>query len=300
MNTLDLENVRLLSGRRLTSWIGTVLLFIIVFFPIWWVIRTATTDFQKTFTDTASLLPVDPTLENFERALGLVDVETSIAGGGSGQRVNFSLFLKNTTIIAVAITVGQVFFSSLAGYSFARLRFPFRDQIFYLYLTGLMVPAIVLLIPNFVLIRELEWVGTYQGIVAPTFLMTPFAVFFMRQFFLTLSEELFESARLDGAGQFSMFWRIALPLSMPALTTLAILVFLTSWNDYLWPLIVGRNEEVRTLTVALGIFRQQTPQGSPDWTGLMAGTTLALIPPLLIFTVFGRRVVDSIQFSGFK
>ncbi|MCZ7543201.1 MAG: carbohydrate ABC transporter permease [Anaerolineae bacterium] len=150
----------------------------------------------------------------------------------------------------------------------------------------------VLLIPNFVFVRNLSWVGTYQGIVAPVFLMTPFAVFYLRQFFLSLSNEITEAAILDGASQFGIFWRIAVPLSKSALITLAILTFLGSWNDYLWPLIVGRNENVRVLTVALGIFRSQTPQGAPDWGGLMAATSLAIIPSLVIFVVLGRKIID--------
>ncbi len=163
-----------------------------------------------------------------------------------------------------------------------------------------MVPGIVLFIPNFVVIRQLGWIGTFQGIIAPSFLMTPFAVFFMRQFFLGLNTELEEAALLDGATKFGVFWRIALPLMRGPLLTLAVLTFIGTWNDYLWPLLVGRDESVRVLTVALGIFRQQTPQGAPDWSGLMAGTALTIVPTMILFVFFGRRVVDSIQFSGFK
>jgi len=188
----------------------------------------------------------------------------------------------------------------MAAYAFARLRFPLRDKIFFLYISGLMVPGIVLFIPNFVLMRNLGWLDTFQGIVAPVFLMTPFAVFFMRQFFLGFNKDLEEAARLDGLGHFGIYWRIALPLSKAPIITLAILTFIQNWNEYLWPFLVGRDESVRVLTVALGIFRSQTPQGAPDWSGLMAGTLIAIIPTLLIFMVLGRRVVDSIQFSGFK
>ena len=143
-------------------------------------------------------------------------------------------------------------------------------------------------------------IGTYQGIIAPTFLMTPFAVFFMRQFFLGLNKDLEEAATIDGASRIGLFWRIALPLVKGPLVTLAILTFIGSWNDYLWPLLVGRDESVRVLTVALGIFREQTPQGAPDWAGLMAGAAVSIVPAIIIFIFFGRKVVDSIQFSGFK
>ncbi|RME97881.1 MAG: carbohydrate ABC transporter permease, partial [Chloroflexi bacterium] len=144
------------------------------------------------------------------------------------------------------------------------------------------------------------WINTFAGMVAPYFLMTPFAVFFLRQFFLGINKDLEDAAKIDGANLFKVFYRIILPISKAPMLTLGILVFITAWNDYLWPLTVGRDESVRVLTVALAIFRQQTPQGAPDWAGLMAGTTLAIIPVLLLFMFLGRRILDSIQFSGFK
>jgi multiple sugar transport system permease protein len=173
----------------------------------------------------------------------------------------------------------------MAAYAFARIRFPLRDTIFFIYLMGLMIPSIVLFIPNFVFIRQLGWIGTYQGIIAPTFLMTPFAIFFMRQFFLSLSKDLEEAAILDGATRAGIFWRVALPLVRGPMLTLAILTFIQS---------------VRVLTVALSVFRESTPQGAPDWAGLMAGTAVSIVPTILLFIVFGRKVVDSIQFTGFK
>src|SRR5690606_2529238 len=127
-------------------------------------------------------------------------------------------------------------------YVFALFKVPGRDAIFFVYLMGLMVPSIVLFIPNFVLIRQIGWIGTFPGIVAPTFLMTPFAVFFMRQFFLSLNKDLEEAAKLDGASNFGIFWRVALPLVRGPILTLALLTFIGSWNDYLWPLLVGRDE----------------------------------------------------------
>ena len=279
------------------------LLVLGVLFPFWWVLRTALTTPDTVFTNTSSLFPAESTLFNFQRVIGAIDPASIVAEGNasvSAATLNFWVYLRNSVIVAKTITVGQVLFSTMAAYAFARLRFPGRDQIFFLYLTGLMVPGIVLFIPNFVLIRQLDWIGTFQGIVAPFFLMTPFAIFFMRQFFLSLNKELIEAATMDGASKLGVFWRVALPLVQGPVLTLAVLTFIGSWNEYLWPLLVGRDEDVRVLTVALGIFRDQTPQGSPDWTGLMAGTAVAILPTLLLFIFVGRRVVDSIQFSGFK
>jgi len=280
-----------------------IMLLIAILFPFWWVMRTALTSPNKVFTDTASLLPVETTSFNFERVLGLVDPSEVVgmeATNISAGTLNFWIYLRNSFVFSLLITLGQTIFSTMAAYAFARFKFPFRDKIFFIYLTGLMVPGIVLFIPNFVTIRQLDLIGTMAGLVAPFFLMTPFAVFFMRQFFLNLNKDIEEAASMDGATKFDIFWRISLPLIQGPILTLGILTFIQSWNEYLWPLLVGRDESIRVLTVALAIFRQQTPQGAPDWAGLMAGTTVAIIPTVIIFIFFGRKVVDSIQFSGFK
>lgn len=277
-----------------------IVLILITLFPIYWVLRTALSDPRLIFTNTTSLLPVGFTFNNFLRVMGLMSTEEAIAAGGTGQSINFLLFLRNSFIVTTLLVVGQVFFSAMAAYAFARLKFPFREQIFFIYVAALMVPGIVLFIPNFVLIRNLGWLDTFQGIVAPKFLMTPFAVFFMRQFFLTINREVEEAARIDGAGYFRVFWSLILPVSMAPLTTLGILTFIGEWNEYFWPFIVGRDESVRVLTVALGIFRSQTPQGAPDWGGLMAGTLVAMVPILILFAITARKAIDSIGFSGYK
>lgn len=289
-----------LTVGRILAWAFLILLVFVTLFPFWWVVRTALTAPRMVFTDTSSLLPVGATLVNFARVLGFVDSATAVAAGGSGQTLNFFLFLRNSIIVSSVIAVSQVFFSAMAAYAFARLRFPLRDQLFLVYIAALMVPGIVTLIPNFILMRDLNWINKFQGIVAPFLLMTPFAVFFLRQFFLGVNRELEEAAKIDGASIFVIFFRLILPISRPPLVTLGIITFITAWNEYLWPLIVGQNENVRVLTVALGIFRSQTPQGAPDWSGLMAGTTLAIIPTLILFFLVGRQVLDSIQFTGFK
>jgi multiple sugar transport system permease protein len=279
-----------------------VMLIILILFPFWWVVRTGLTSPNAVYTNIQSLTPVQPTTLNFERVLGMVDPRELIEENPniSAGVINFWIFMRNSFIVAGLVTVGQCLFSSMSAYAFARFKFPFRDQIFFAYLMGLMIPSIVLFIPNYVFIRSLDWIGTFQGIVAPTFLMTPFAVFFMRQFYLTLNTDLEEAAKIDGATSFGIFWRIALPLIRGPLLTLALLTFIGAWNEYLWPLLVGRDEDVRVLTVALGVFKSQTPQGAPDWSGMMAGTVVSMIPTTILFIFFGRKVVDSIQFSGFK
>ncbi|MCB0156712.1 MAG: carbohydrate ABC transporter permease [Caldilineaceae bacterium] len=285
---------------KLFAWIALLLLLFVTLFPFWWMVRTALTAPKAVFQNTASLLPVETTLINFRRVLGWVDVETAVAMGGSGQSINFARALLNSVIVSTIVVVVQVASCAMAAYAFARLRFPLRDTLFAIYVAALMVPGIVTTIPNFILMRQFDLLNTYAGIVAPTLLMTPFAVFFLRQFFLGVNREVEEAARIDGASIWVSFIRVVVPMTMPALTTLAIVTLIATWNNYLWPLIVGSDERVRVLTVALGIFRSQTPQGAPDWTGLMAGTTLAIIPTFIIFLLLGRKILDSIQFTGFK
>ena len=294
---------RLAQFGDIMTWVVMIALLFIMIFPLYWVLRTAFTSPGATYTNTASLLPVEPTATNFARVLGLIDPSTLVgeqAANVSAGSINFLLYLRNSIIVTSLITFGQVFFCSMAGYSFARLNFPGRRAIFILFLAGLMIPGIVLFLPNYVLIRQLGLIGTFAGIVAPAFFFSPFAVFFMRQFFLSLNKELEEAALLDGATPFGVFWRIALPLMRGPIITLALLTFIASWNDYLWPLLVGRDESVRVLTVALGVFRAQTPQAGPDWSGLMSATIVSIIPTLILFVFFGRKIVNSVQFAGFK
>jgi multiple sugar transport system permease protein len=291
------------SGPNYGRWISFAIVAVFAFltlFPLYWALRTAFSTQSELLANPSQLLPVGFTLDSFKQALGITSASESVAAGGSGRTFDFWRYLLNTTIVSVAVAVGQVFFSAMAAYAFARLQFPLRNLIFTMFIAALMVPSIVLLIPNFVLIYDLGWINTYQGIIAPAVLMSPYAVFFLRQFFLGVNRDLEEAARLDGAGYFEVFWRIILPICSGPMLTLGIIVFITQWNDYLWPFLVGRDESVRVLTVALSVFRSQTPQGSPDWPGLMAGTILASIPIILIFAFLGKRLANSIQFTGIK
>jgi multiple sugar transport system permease protein len=273
---------------------------IVSLFPFYWMLRTALSTTRSLPSAPNSLLPVDFTWGAFERVLGLGTRAQAVAEGGSGASVNFWLYLRNSVLYAGAVTLGQVFFCSMAAYAFARLRWPGRNLVFGVFLGALLVPPIFTSLPNFILIKNLGLLNTLPGMILPTFLMTPFAIFFLRQFFLGISREIEESAALDGAGPWRTFFRIILPMSTAPVTTLAILTFIATWNDYFWPLLVGNNEQTRVLTVALGVFRSQTPAGSPDWAGLMAATLIAAAPVLVLFFAFARKIIDSIGYSGVK
>ncbi|MDA8440317.1 MAG: carbohydrate ABC transporter permease [Propionibacterium sp.] len=286
-------------GRGL-AWAVMILFLVLTLFPFLWIIRTALSTTRSLPSAPSDLLPVDFTWGAFARVLGLSSRAQAIAQGGSGASVNFWLYLRNSAVYATGVTIGQVFFSSMAAYAFARLRWRGRNLVFAIFLGALLVPPIFTQLPNFILIKNMGLLNTLPGMILPTFFMTPFAVFFMRQFMLGINHEIEESAALDGAGPWRTFFRIILPLSSAPATTLAILIFITTWNDYFWPLLVGNTGSTRVLTVALGVFESQTPSGSPDWAGLMAATLVAAAPVLILFIAFARKIIDSIGYSGGK
>lgn len=285
---------------RVLAWSALGVLLIVTLFPFYWMLRTALSTNTALYTNTGSLLPADFSWGAFRRVLGLASAEEAAAEGGTTGSMNFWLYLRNSVIVATVITVGQVFFSSMAAYAFARLRWRGRDAVFFLFLTALMIPPIFVQLPNFILIRDLNMLNTLTGIILPFFFMTPFAIFFMRQFFLGISKEVEESAKIDGAGHVRIFFRIVLPMSSTPLFTLGLLTYITAWGEYFWPLLVGRADDARVLTVALGIFRSQTPQTGPDWAGLMAGTLIAALPIFVLFVIFGRKLVNNLGYSGIK
>ncbi|SDJ56152.1 carbohydrate ABC transporter permease [Streptomyces indicus] len=289
-----------ISPARIAAWTVLVLALAATLFPFYWMVRTALTPAGDLYTDSAGLVPDHPTLVNFLRVLGLTSQEEAVAAGGSGAQVDFLRYLLNSVVYSGLIATFQTLFCAMAGYAFARLRFPGRDAVFGILIAALMVPPIFTLLPNFVLVKNLGWLGTFAGMVAPSILMTPFAVFFLRQFFLSIPREVEEAAVLDGVGAWGVFWRVVLPMSRGPLITIGLTTTVWAWKDYLWPLLTGRDEETRLLTVALGIFQQQSPNTNPDWTGLMAGSTLSVLPVLLLLLLVGRRLVESLNFTGIK
>ncbi len=294
------ERRRRPSPGRVAAWAVLIALIVVTLFPFAWILRTALSTNASLFTGEAGLLPPEPTLVNFRRVLGLATPDEIAAAGGSGVTFNFWLYLRNSLIVASLVTLGQVTFSAMAAYAFSRLHFPGRDALFYLFLSALMIPPVFILIPNFLFLNSLGLLDTFPAVVAPFFFMTPFTVFFLRQFFLGINTQVEEAAKLDGAGHVQLFTRIAVPIMAAPLSTAAILTFIQSWNEYMWPLVVGQDPSVRVLTVALSLFRAGSPQAAPDWTGLMTATFLAAVPIIVLFLVMGRRVVDGIQFSGVK
>ncbi|MFE0257459.1 carbohydrate ABC transporter permease [Streptomyces sp. NPDC059010] len=291
---------RRFSPGRALAWTVMALIVLITLLPFYWILRTALSTNAGLNSAPADLLPVDLSTSGFERALGLQSAQEAVAQGGAGGGLDFWRYLLNSVIVSTLITGCQILFSAMAAYAFARLRWRGRDKVFALFLAGLMVPTVFTLLPNFVLIKELHLVDSLLGIALPSLFMTPFAVFFLRQFFMNIPHEVEEAALLDGAGKVRIFFRLILPMASTPVITLSVLTYITSWNDYFWPLMVSYSDSSRVLTVALAIFRAQTPATGVDWSGLTAATLIAALPMLVLFACFARRIVSTIGFTGIK
>jgi multiple sugar transport system permease protein len=210
--------------------------------------------------------------------------------------VPFGRYYLNSFFVAICVTLGQLLTCSMAAFAFARLRFPFRDKIFFLYLMTLMIPAQVTMIPLFILMTEMNMVDTYSALIFPP-MFSAYGTFMLRQFFLTLPRELEEAACIDGCGLWKIFCVVILPLSKPALATLGIFTFMGNWNSFIWPLIITNSETLKTLPVGLASFNGQY---STDWSLLMAACVMMIAPLIAVF-IFGQRFfVKGIQMGAIK
>jgi multiple sugar transport system permease protein len=217
----------------------------------------------------------------------------------SSRTARIGRAFANSLVIALGCVVLVVTTSALAAYPLARLRFPGRDLVFTLLVGSLMIPNAVILVPQYVLVQQLGWLSTYQGLIVPEAAMTfAFGVFLLRQFFLTMPRELEDAALIDGAGAWQIFARIVLPLSQPVLAALAIFAFRSAWNDFLWPLIAVNKPEMFPLPVALALLR--SAYSSESYGPIMAGAALSAVPLLVVFIVANRRIVEGVRLSGLK
>ncbi len=210
--------------------------------------------------------------------------------------VDFNLghYFLNSVFVTGSVVVLNVLFCSMVGYSLAKFDFPGKNLVFGFILSTIMVPFTAILIPLYLIVREFHWINTYQALIVPA-AFTAFGTFLLRQFFLTIPRELEEAARIDGCSYFGVYRRIILPLSGPALATLGVFSFMGAWNAFLWPLVMISDKDMRTLTVALRSF--QTEYGT-EWTYLMAGSTIALIPILVLYVIAQKYFVRGIALTG--
>lgn len=285
---------------RLLAWLALAMMLLLTVGPVVVMVGTALQHPAGLMSRAESLGWNDPTLINFRRVMGGLSADENLALGGSGADVDFLRSLGLSLTFTTLVVALQTSSSAMAAYAFARLRFPGRQLLFGAFMASMMMPGVVLFIPNFILIRELGWLNSMAGMVAPFALMSGFSIFFLRQFFLALPRDLEEAAILDGASPWRTFRQIVLPLNTAPLATVALLTGIGAWNEFFWPFIVSPGADSQVLPVALQAFKAQSPQGQTDWTGLMAASTLALLPSLLLLLLAGRKVVESVQFSGGK
>ncbi|OGX03079.1 MAG: hypothetical protein A3G87_09490 [Omnitrophica bacterium RIFCSPLOWO2_12_FULL_50_11] len=253
--------------------------------PFIWMISTSLKEFGDVFSYRKpwwyDWVPTSFVWQNYVRAFNVVP---------------FARFYLNSIFVVVLTTLGQVATSALSAYAFARLRFPGRDQLFFGYLATMMIPGAVTMIPVFILLQFFGWIDTYQAVILPG-MFTAYGTFMLRQFFLTLPRDLEDAAKMDGCGYFGIFWKIVLPLSKPALATLTTFVFMGTWMNFMWPLVVLNSHEKFTLPVGLAYF--QSVHGT-DWTLLMAGSLMMILPILLLFIFNQRYFVEGIKLTGIK
>jgi len=250
--------------------------------PFFWLVSTSFKTDAAMFRLPPQWIPSPLTLEHY-RAVFL--------------RFPFVRYLVNTLIVVVCTTVGTLLSCSMAAYAFSRLRWPDRGLLFGLLLATMMIPHQVTSIPMFVLFSEFHWIDTFLPLTVPAFFGNAFFVFLLRQFFATLPEELLEAARLDGAGEWQIFYRVILPLSRPALVTVTIFTVLGAWNDFMGPLIYLTSESKRTLALGLAHLRgvQET-----EWGLLMAASLIMVMPAVLLFLFAQRFFIEGIALTGTK
>jgi len=270
-------------GSRTGTYLWLSLLGILFAAPLAWMISTSLKSPDEMANPDLNLLPREPTLESYDKILG--QTQTPV----------FQWFV-NSLLAATLQTVLILVTASMAAYALARMQFPGRRLMTALVLATLFVPPISLVIPNYVIVAGLGWLDSLTAVVVPG-AAGAFGVFFLRQFFLSLPKELEEAAIIDGAGRFRVFWQVILPLSKPALATLALLSFLTNWNDFLWPLYVLFSPERLTLQPGLATLQSAY---QTDYAAMMAGGVIASVPVLLLFLATQRFVVEGVSRSGLK
>jgi multiple sugar transport system permease protein len=273
------------AGRSRASIVLYILLFLgllLMVGPFLWMVLGSFKPRGEFLQVPPTWLPANPTLDNYERLI---------------ERLDFPRYFFNSTLIAGVVTAANLVFGPMLGYALAKLRFRGKGVLMALVLSTLMLPAAATLVPVFVLMSRLELVNTYPGLILP-FLAAPFGVFLTRQFFLGTPDELLEAARIDGAGEFRIFFQIAMPLAAPVLATLGILTFLGSWNGFIYPLIMATSPEMYTLPVALATFA--TGQFQADHGMLMAGSVLLVVPVLIVFILLQRWITEGISTTGLK
>ncbi|MCF8241393.1 MAG: carbohydrate ABC transporter permease [Melioribacteraceae bacterium] len=258
-----------------------ILLALSMLLPFIWMLSTSLMGELEVYSFPPKFIPSEWKWENFAEAMTLQP---------------FGRYFLNSAIVSTVVVIGQMVFCSMAAYAFARLKFYGHNKVFAVYLATMMIPAIVTIIPAFLIINTFGWMNTYWALFSPT-LSSVWGIFLLRQFFQTIPKDLEDAARIDGASEIRIFWTIILPLSKPALAVIGIFSFMTSWKDFLWPLIVTNRTDMRTVEVGISNFSNLY---STDWPHQMAAAVIVLVPIIIVFIIAQRHFVRGITFSGIK
>ena len=270
---------RRLNTPMLLAYLTLTVGIVVTLFPFMWMLLTSFKSFQELFN--LSFFPAAPTLDNYRQVL----LETK-----------FIQWFGNSLLIAGVTTASVLFFDSMVGYTLAKFDFPGKNLIFILILSTLMIPTEMLVIPWYLMSAKLGWLNTYWGIMFPG-LMTAFGTFLMKQFFEGVPNDFLEAARVDGLNEFTIWWKIAMPMVVPAISALAIFTFLGNWTAFFWPLIVTTSKELYTLPVGISSF---SAEASIQWELIMTGAAIGTIPTLLVFLLLQRYIVRGVMLAGLK
>ncbi len=270
---------RRIDWGKLALHLGLILGSSLMLLPFLWMVSTSLKLPREIFTFPPTWIPSEFAWSNYTKAL---------------TAMPFGRFYLNSLAVAIAVTLLTILTSALAAFAFARLRFRGRDTLFLIYLATLMIPFTVLLIPNFVLIRQFNWYDSYQALILPP-AFSAFATFLLRQYFRGIPQELDDAARMDGASSFRIWWQIIMPNSAPVIAALAIFVFLGNWNEFLWPLVVTNSPEMRTIPVGLSAFQGQF---NVRWELLMAAAVVAMLPIIVVYLFAQQWFIKGITITG--
>jgi multiple sugar transport system permease protein len=273
--------------------------------PFAWLVSASFQHVGDMFSWPPQWIPKNPTLDGYKIFFG-IGSEANQARGAEGV----GRWFMNSAFVATSVTVLQLFFNSLAAYVFAKRKFPGRDAIFLLFLATMMVPGQVTLIPNYLVLKHIPlfggndlfglgghgWLDSYYGLILPGS-VSAFGIFLLRQYMKSIPDELLDAARIDGASEFKIFWRIVLPLCRPALAAMAIFTFTYAWEDFFWPLIIVSSPDHYTAPLGLALF---VVKNRTAWDVLMAGSVIATLPMVVVFMIFQRNFIKGISLSGIK
>ena len=278
---------RIHPAWKIIAYVMAISIAISMILPFLWMVSTSLKDNNQIFMIPPQWIPKPVHWENYKKVFELL---------------NFGRYYLNTIIVTAGRMVGMFFVCTMAGYAFARLKFPGREVLFILLLSSLMIPFEVLMVPTFILIKKLHWINTYQALIIPQALGAfggAFNVFLMRQFFATIPKELEEAAIIEGASPFRIFWNIMLPLVKPAIASLVIFTFSSAWNDFTYPLIVTNTDDMKVLSLGIAGFKGFR-EGMTQWNLMMASATISILPVVIVFLCAQKYFVEGITTTGMK